>query len=71
MVTNPAPNPSPPSFLHTFAILCRVVFNISELDALQRCSVAVTKFPFPLLEICQYYIIYINIYNIILNSLGD
>ena len=55
MVKNLIPNPSPHSLLHTFVILCRVFFNISEFDALQRCSVAVTKFPFPLPEICQYY----------------
>ena len=44
-----------PSFLHIFALLCRVVFNTSGLDALQRCSVAVPKFLFLLLGICQYY----------------
>ena len=44
-----------PLFLHILALLCRVVFNISGHDALQRCSVAVTKFLFPLLGICQYY----------------
>ena len=41
--------------LHIFSLLCRVVFNISGHDALQCCSVAVPKFLFPLLGICQYY----------------
>ena len=44
-----------PTFLHIFSLLCISVFNISGLEALQRCSVAVTKFPFPLPGICQYY----------------
>jgi len=44
-----------PLFLHIFALLCISVFNISGHDALQCCSVAVPKFPFPLLGICQYY----------------
>jgi len=44
-----------PLFLHIFALLCISVFNTSGLDALQCCSVAVLKFLFPLLGICQYY----------------